>query len=109
MLLIERNESDNLIFMKRTMTATEVSRNFSEVLDQVAAGDSVVITRGNVEIAIMNPAGSQVPNSTLLAKSLDEHFAKYGPISQQEAKRKSDLIAEMREQDINLEAEKWNR
>jgi prevent-host-death family protein len=109
MLLSELIKSDNLIFVKKTMTATEVARNFSEVLDQVAAGDSIVITRGNVEIAVMNPAASQVPNSTLLAKSLDEHFAKYGPISQKEAKRKLDLLAEMRERDIKLEAEKWNR
>jgi prevent-host-death family protein len=109
MMLIEKTESDNLIYMKRVMTATEVARNFSEVLDQVVAGDQIVITRGNIEIVVMNSASSQEPNSKLLAKSLDEHFAKYGPISQKEAKRKTDLLNEMRDLDMKLEAEKWNR
>ncbi|WP_213086394.1 type II toxin-antitoxin system Phd/YefM family antitoxin [Aquiluna borgnonia] len=109
MALSSLTKSDNLIYMKRVMTATEVARNFSEVLDQVVAGDQIVITRGNVEIVVMNSASSQEPNSKLLAKSLDEHFAKYGPISQKEAKRKLDRLNEMRELDMMLEAEKWNR
>lgn len=109
MLLLDKQQSDNLISMKRVMTATEVARNFSEVLDQVVAGDSVVITRGNVEIVVMNPVASQVPNSRLLAKSLDQYFAEFGSISQHEAERKLDLLAQMREQDMNLEAQKWSR
>lgn len=109
MLLIESTKSDNLISMKKVMTATEVARNFSDVLDLVASGDSVVITRGNVELVIMEPVRIKVPNSSLLDVALDEHFAKHGPISQKEARRKLDLINEMRELDIQLEAEKWKR
>jgi antitoxin (DNA-binding transcriptional repressor) of toxin-antitoxin stability system len=40
----------------RTMTATEVSRNFSDVLDAIERGETVTITRGNHVIAEMRPA-----------------------------------------------------
>ena len=50
-MLIQDNKSDNLISMTKTMTATEVSRNFSDVLDQVAAGETILITRGKSVIA----------------------------------------------------------
>jgi hypothetical protein len=46
MTLMLKNESDNLIPMKKIMTATEVARNFSEVLDAVANGEEITITRG---------------------------------------------------------------
>lgn len=37
------------------MTATEVSRNFSEVLKLVESGEEVVITRGKKAIAVISP------------------------------------------------------
>jgi antitoxin (DNA-binding transcriptional repressor) of toxin-antitoxin stability system len=37
--------------MSKTMTATEVSRNFSDVLDLVEDGETVFITRGKKVIA----------------------------------------------------------
>lgn len=37
------------------MTATEASRNFSELLDSIEAGESVTITRGNKSIAEIRP------------------------------------------------------
>jgi len=37
----------------RTLTATEASRGFSALLDSVAAGDDVTITRGGVPIVRM--------------------------------------------------------
>lgn len=40
----------------RTMTATEVSRNFSDVLDAIERGETITITRGNHVIAEMRPA-----------------------------------------------------
>jgi prevent-host-death family protein len=49
------SESDNLIRMKE-MTATEVARNFSAVLDSVEAGETVVITRGGERVATVAPA-----------------------------------------------------
>jgi prevent-host-death family protein len=54
-MLIDDTKSDNLIFMIKKMTATEVSRNFSEVLKMVESGEEVVITRGKKTIAVISP------------------------------------------------------
>ena len=51
-----KNKSDNLISMKKIMTATEVARNFSEVLDAVEAGDEITITRCNKPVAVLGEA-----------------------------------------------------
>jgi prevent-host-death family protein len=40
----------------RTMTATEASRNFSDLLDAIERGETVTITRGNRPVAEMRPA-----------------------------------------------------
>lgn len=53
--------SDNLISM-REMTATEVARNFSEVLDAVEAGEEIVVLRGKKEVARIVPTEQHVPN-----------------------------------------------
>ena len=38
------------------MTATEVSRNFSEVSNRVASGEEVTVTRGGRPLLVMRPA-----------------------------------------------------
>ncbi|MBL7258399.1 type II toxin-antitoxin system Phd/YefM family antitoxin [Paractinoplanes lichenicola] len=38
------------------MTATEASRNFSELLDAIERGETVTITRGNEPVAEIGPA-----------------------------------------------------
>ena len=40
----------------RTITATEASRNFSELLDAIERGESVTITRGHHAVAEIMPA-----------------------------------------------------
>jgi prevent-host-death family protein len=40
----------------RTVTATEASRHFSDLLDAAERGDTVIIVRGNVPIAEISPA-----------------------------------------------------
>jgi antitoxin (DNA-binding transcriptional repressor) of toxin-antitoxin stability system len=40
----------------RTMTATEASRNFSDLLDAIERGETVTITRGNHVVAEIRPA-----------------------------------------------------
>ncbi|HEX5293781.1 MAG TPA: type II toxin-antitoxin system Phd/YefM family antitoxin [Streptosporangiaceae bacterium] len=40
----------------RTMTATEASRNFSDLLDAIERGETVTITRGHHAVAEMRPA-----------------------------------------------------
>lgn len=40
----------------RTLTATEASRNFSDLLDAVEHGETVTITRGHHPVAEIGPA-----------------------------------------------------
>jgi antitoxin (DNA-binding transcriptional repressor) of toxin-antitoxin stability system len=40
----------------RTMTATEASRNFSDLLDAIERGETITITRGHHAVAEMRPA-----------------------------------------------------
>lgn len=40
----------------RTMTATEASRNFSDLLDAIERGETVTITRGHHPVAEIAPA-----------------------------------------------------
>jgi prevent-host-death family protein len=40
----------------RTVTATEASRSFAALLDEVEAGQAVVVTRGGRRIASISPA-----------------------------------------------------
>ena len=40
----------------RTITATEASRNFSDLLDAIERGETVTITRGHHAIAEIRPA-----------------------------------------------------
>jgi prevent-host-death family protein len=48
--------SDKLEFVRR-MTATEVARNFSDVLNWVSAGEQIEITRNGATVAIIGPPG----------------------------------------------------
>ncbi|MBB5786070.1 type II toxin-antitoxin system Phd/YefM family antitoxin [Jiangella mangrovi] len=62
----------------RTMTATEVSRNFASVLDRAAHGETIVITRGGRRLATLSPA--PVGNGAAVKEFLalhapDEDFA----------------------------------
>jgi prevent-host-death family protein len=52
----------------KEMTATEVARNFSAVLDSVKDGESVVITRGGEQIATLVPTPRA--NGAALAEAL---------------------------------------
>jgi prevent-host-death family protein len=55
----------------KSITATEASRNFSDVLDQVAAGEEIVITRGKKEIAKLVPVDDVWPHY----QALIDHYA----------------------------------
>ena len=43
----------------RTITATEASRSFSDLLDAIERGETVTITRGHRVVAEMRPARSR--------------------------------------------------
>jgi prevent-host-death family protein len=106
MTLMLKNKSDNLISMKKIMTATEVARNFSEVLDAVEAGDEITITRGNKPVAVLGEAKA-VPNSIALKAAMREHYKKYGFITQDEADEMIAQIRADRDADLSMEADFW--
>jgi prevent-host-death family protein len=64
----------------RTMTATEASRRFSDLLDLIERGESVVVTRGNRPIAEIRPARRRTGKDlrAALAETVapDERFEK---------------------------------
>lgn len=42
------------------MTATETARSFSEVLNRVAAGEEIEVTRSGAEVAVISPPKSRL-------------------------------------------------
>ncbi len=62
----------------RTVTATEASRSFAALLDEVERGQTVVVTRGGRRIAAIGPAaasnGAEVV-ALLTSHTVDEDFA----------------------------------
>ena len=109
MSLLEVELSDNLIHMKKIMTATEVARNFSDVLDAVANGDEITITRGNKPIAVMGSVKEEIPNSALLAAALEEHFEKYKDVPVDDSFDAVEYIRQMRDESMKLDQERWER
>jgi prevent-host-death family protein len=63
----------------RTVTATEASRRFSDLLDAIERGESVTVTRGNRPIAEIRPARRRTGKDLRAALSEttppDERFA----------------------------------
>ena len=92
MLLLEKQLSDNLISMKR-MTATEVARNFSAVLDEVENGEEIEITRGKKVIATLRNAVEKKPAGALLQKIKERH-EKDGPMDDETYEAFQAVLAE---------------
>jgi antitoxin (DNA-binding transcriptional repressor) of toxin-antitoxin stability system len=92
MLLLENEQSDNLISVKR-MTATEVARNFSTVLDEVENGEEIEITRGKKVIATLKKEASKTSGAALIAMFKDRH-EKYGPMDDETYAVFQEILAE---------------
>ena len=75
-----------------TITATEASRGFSEMLNKVAAGETFTITRGNKPIATIAPPAKRTFGD--LMDSLDELRTRDGwePPDEDFEKRISDTL-----------------
>jgi prevent-host-death family protein len=64
------------------MTATEAARSFSEVLNRVAAGDEIVVTRSGAPVAMIGPPPSRLISAerfrelVATAPRPDEEFAR---------------------------------
>ena len=63
----------------RTMTATEASRNFSNLLDAIERGETITITRGNHAVAEIHPAtrrtGADLRAALAAIPAPDDRFA----------------------------------
>lgn len=63
----------------RTISATEASRRFSDLLDAIEAGETIRVTRGNRPIAEIRPAlthnGRELREALEGSAPPDEHFA----------------------------------
>ncbi|MFT3875344.1 MAG: type II toxin-antitoxin system prevent-host-death family antitoxin [Propioniciclava sp.] len=63
----------------RTITATEASRRFSDLLDAIEAGEELVVTRGGRPIAEIRPAkrrtGKDLRAALELVTPPDDRFA----------------------------------
>lgn len=61
----------------RTVTATEASRSFAALLDEVERGETVVVTRGGKRIASIGPASANNGAAVLalLSHDVDDDFA----------------------------------
>jgi prevent-host-death family protein len=55
----------------RTLTATEVARNLSDVLDEAEHGETIVVTRNGRRVAVIGPA--PVANGRALKELLRRH------------------------------------
>jgi len=52
------------------MTATEVARSFSEVLNRVATGEEVEVTRSGAAVAVIGPPRARVFTAARLSELL---------------------------------------
>lgn len=81
--------------MKKTLTATEVARNFSNVLDSVERGDEVSITRGKRVIATLSPA-IQKSNGAKMASFLEAWHEKNGAMDEEALAIYQEVLADRR-------------
>lgn len=71
----------------RTITATEASRRFSDLLDAIERGEEVTITRGNKPVAEMRPVRRRT------GRDLREALEKVPPLDDQFAADVADALA----------------
>lgn len=71
----------------RTITATEASRRFSDLLDAIERGETVMVTRGNRPVAEIRPAHLRT------GKDLREALAETTPPDDQFEKDIADSLA----------------
>jgi prevent-host-death family protein len=63
------------------LSATEVARRFSEVLNRVAAGEEIEVTRGGAPVAVMSPPKTRLLSAQrfrellAIAPPVDDEFA----------------------------------
>lgn len=86
----------------REITATEASRTFSALLDEVERGGSAVITRGGRRIARFTPLGE--PNGAAFLEIVRQHG---GPASGVDDTFEEDVAAVRRLARADLDVDPW--
>ncbi len=104
------NKSDNLISMEtKYLTATEVARNFSAVLDEVEKGQEIVVLRGKVAIAKLTPAGEKKPNGARILEILAKAHERGDLGPNEDFDKAMELIAKRRDERRVVRTNPWNR
>lgn len=86
----------------RTITATEASRRFSDLLDAIDQGETVIVTRGNRPIAELRPARSRT------GRRLREALARIPPPDDRFESDITDALALIRNDALsNQTADPW--
>ena len=99
------HKSDNLSFVKE-MTVTEVARNFSAVIDAVEAGEEILVRRGKVTVARIQPTKTHVPNGAALIEALKALQASQPPYDPSEDDGWDEFLAS-RHNPINYAKDPW--
>lgn len=82
----------------RTVTATEASRHFSELLDAIESGQTVTVTRGNRPVAEIRPPRRRT------GRDLREALAALAPLDGDFAATVSEVVRDL---NVPEESDPW--
>lgn len=103
-------KSDNLISMEtKYLTATEVARNFSAVLDEVENGQEIVVLRGKVAIAKLTPAGEKKPNGAKILEIYRKAHERGDLGPNEDFDKAMEIIANRRDERRVVRTNPWNK
>lgn len=104
------NKSDNLIFMEtKYLTATEVARNFSAVLDEVEKGQEIVVLRGKVAIAKLTPASEKKPNGARILEILAKAHERGDLGPNEDFDKAMKIVMDRRDEQRVVRTNPWDR
>lgn len=90
----------------KEMTVTEVARNFSAVIDAVEAGEEILVLRGKVRVARIQPTKTHVPNGAALIEALKALQVSQSPYDPSEDDGWDEFLAS-RHNPINYAKDPW--
>lgn len=103
-------KSDNLIFMEiKYLTATEVARNFSAVLDEVENGQEIVVLRGKVAVARLVSAAPKKPNGAKILEIYRKAHERGDLEPSEDFDKAMEIIAKRRDERRVVRTNPWNR
>ena len=104
------NKSDNLIFMEtKYLTATEVARNFSAVLDEVEKGQEIVVLRGKTEVARLVSAAPKEPNGAKILEILAKAHERGDLGPNEDFDKAMKIVMDRRDEQRVVRTNPWDR